>query len=65
VSDWVTIDQAWIDWYADCTGDRQWIHVDHNYASAESPFGGEIDGDGELALSGELAAMIFREQAAT
>jgi len=138
VSDWVTIDQARIDWFADCTGDDQWIHVDRNRASVESPFGGtiahgflvlsllsmiqielgvvpsdaggainlgvnnvrfrspvrsgrrvrtrvrllsvepegpdrkllitanamEIDGDGELALSGELSAMIFKEQIA-
>lgn len=138
VSDWVTIDQARINWFGDCTGDHRWIHVDRNRASAESPFGGtiahgflvlsllaamqielgvvpsdaggsinvgvknlrfrgpvrsgrrvrsrvrllsveplgperkllttvntiEIDGDGELALSGELAAMIFKEQTA-
>ena len=28
VSDWVAIDQARIDTFASCTGDRQWIHVD-------------------------------------
>jgi acyl dehydratase len=50
VSDWVTIDQARIDQFADCTGDHQWIHVDRNRASAESPFGGTI-AHGFLALS--------------
>ena len=27
VSSWVTVDQRRIDEFADCTGDRQWIHV--------------------------------------
>ena len=27
-SDWVTVDQAMIDKFADATGDHQWIHVD-------------------------------------
>lgn len=50
VSDWITVDQARIDGFADCTGDRQWIHVDRVRASAESPFGGTI-AHGFLALS--------------
>ena len=28
VSDWVTVGQDRIDQFAQCTGDRQWIHVD-------------------------------------
>ena len=28
VSDWVTVDQERINQFAECTGDRQWIHVD-------------------------------------
>jgi acyl dehydratase len=28
VSQWTTLDQRRIDEFADCTGDRQWIHVD-------------------------------------
>ena len=28
VSGWFLVDQARIDQFADCTGDRQWIHVD-------------------------------------
>jgi acyl dehydratase len=41
VSQWVRMDQARIDQFADCTGDRQWIHVDRERARA-SPFGGTI-----------------------
>jgi acyl dehydratase len=42
VSQWVTVDQARIDAFADCTGDRQWIHVDVERAAKESPFGTTI-----------------------
>ena len=37
-SDWLTIDQARIDGFADATGDHQWIHVDPERA-ARGPFG--------------------------
>ena len=37
VSDWITIDQARIDRFAEATGDRQWIHVDPVRAAA-GPF---------------------------
>ena len=50
VSDWVTIDQARIDSFAQCTGDNQWIHVDVERAARESPFGGTI-AHGYLTLS--------------
>src|SRR5262249_5625460 len=50
VSDWVTVDQARIDAFAACTGDRQWIHVDVARARRESPFGGPI-AHGYLTLS--------------
>ncbi|MGF6601277.1 acyl dehydratase [Paraburkholderia sp. GAS448] len=50
VSDWVTIDQARIDTFAQCTGDNQWIHVDMERAARESPFGGTI-AHGYLTLS--------------
>lgn len=42
VSSWHVLDQARIDEFADCTGDRQWIHVDPARAAKESPFGGTI-----------------------
>lgn len=41
-SDWLTIDQERIDTFADATGDHQWIHVDPERATKESPFGGPI-----------------------
>lgn len=50
VSDWITVDQPRIDGFADCTGDRQWIHVDVERARRESPFGAPI-AHGFLTLS--------------
>lgn len=48
-SDWVTLDQARIDAFADATLDHQFIHVDAERA-AETPFGGTI-AHGYLTLS--------------
>jgi acyl dehydratase len=50
VSDWVVIDQARIDAFAECTGDHQWIHVNVERAKRESPYGGTI-AHGYLTLS--------------
>jgi acyl dehydratase len=59
VSDWVVVDQARIDAFAECTGDRQWIHVDEERARRESPFGGTIaHGYLTLSLLGGLAIEI-------
>ena len=49
LSDWFTITQDRIDAFADCTGDRQWIHVDPERA-ARSPLGGTV-AHGFLLLS--------------
>jgi acyl dehydratase len=49
VSEWITIDQARIDAFADATEDRQFIHVDEA-AAADTPFGGTI-AHGFLTLS--------------
>lgn len=48
-TDWVEIDQARIDLFADATGDHQWIHVDPERA-ATGPFGTTI-AHGYLTLS--------------
>jgi len=48
-TEWITIDQARINQFADCTGDHQFIHVDPVRA-AETPFGGTI-AHGFLSLS--------------
>ncbi|BAO90931.1 MaoC family dehydratase [Caballeronia cordobensis] len=50
VSDWVVVDQARIEAFAQCTGDMQWIHVNEERARHESPFGGTI-AHGYLTLS--------------
>jgi acyl dehydratase len=50
VSDWVTVDQARIDQFAEATGDHQWIHVDVERAKRESPFRAPI-AHGFLTLS--------------
>src|SRR4029450_11979412 len=49
-SDWVTITQERVNQFADATGDHQWIHIDVERATAESPFGGPI-AHGYLTLS--------------
>lgn len=41
-SEWVAIDQAMIDAFADLTGDHQWIHVDPARAAGELPGGRTI-----------------------
>lgn len=50
VSDWVTIDQARINTFADATGDHQWIHVDVERAKTQMP-GGKTIAHGYLTLS--------------
>jgi acyl dehydratase len=49
LSDWITIDQAMIDRFADATGDHQFVHVDPERAM-DTPFGGTI-AHGFLTLS--------------
>jgi acyl dehydratase len=49
VSDWILVDQARIDAFAEVTEDRQFIHVDPG-AAAKTPFGGTI-AHGFLTLS--------------
>jgi acyl dehydratase len=50
VSDWTPVEQARIDQFADCTGDRQWIHTDAERARRQSPFRTTI-AHGYLSLS--------------
>jgi acyl dehydratase len=50
VSEWLTVDQASVDRFAEATGDHQWIHVDPERARRESPFGGPV-AHGFLTLS--------------
>jgi acyl dehydratase len=57
VSSWITVDQRRINEFAQCTDDRQWIHVDVERAEKESPFAGTV-AHGFLTLS-LLAPTIF------
>ena len=49
VSDWILVNQARIDSFAEVTEDRQFIHVDPE-AAAKTPFGGTV-AHGFLTLS--------------
>jgi len=57
VSEWTLIDQARIDQFAECTGDRQWIHTDPARARRESPLRTTI-AHGYLTLS-VIGALIL------
>lgn len=48
--DWLPVDQARIQRFADATGDQQWIHTDPDRARSESPYGTTI-AHGYLTLS--------------
>ncbi len=48
-SSWMTVSQRQIDQFAECTGDRQWIHVDAERAR-QTPLGSTI-AHGYLLLS--------------
>lgn len=62
VSDWITIDQAMIDQFAETTHDTQWIHTDPARAAAETPFGGSIaHGFLTLSLASKFAYDCFPE----
>ena len=50
LSDWLSVSQERINEFATATGDFQWIHVDVERASRESPYGGTI-AHGYLTLS--------------
>lgn len=59
ISEWVTVGQDRIDQFANCTGDRQWIHVDVDRAKREGPFGAPIaHGYLTLALVGALVTEL-------
>jgi acyl dehydratase len=59
VSEWLLVDQARIDQFAECTGDHQWIHVDVERAKRESPFRTPVaHGYLTLSLIGSLAQQI-------
>ena len=61
VSDWHTVTQHEIDLFADATHDHQWIHVDPERCTRESPFGGPIaHGYYTLSLAPALLAQVLQ-----
>jgi len=60
-SEWVLVDQAMINAFADATGDHQWIHVDVGRARTDMP-GGKTIAHGFLTLSllPRLSASTYR-----
>ena len=59
VSEWVQVTQERINFFADATGDRQWIHVDVERAR-EGPFGATVaHGYLTLSLLPLLSAQVF------
>ena len=65
-TDWMDITQERVNQFADATGDHQWIHVDVDRATAESPFGGPIaHGYLTLALSNLFLPQLITVPAAS
>jgi acyl dehydratase len=59
-SEWLPVEQARVDAFAEATGDHQWIHVDPVRAAA-GPYGGTIaHGYLVLSLLPVLAAQVYR-----
>jgi len=58
VSDWYEVTQERINQFADATGDHQWIHIDRERATRESPFHTTI-AHGFLTVS--LLPMLLKE----
>lgn len=58
VSDWVKIDQARVNLFADATGDHQWIHVDPARTQRELGMGTIAHGYLTLSLLPELMSKI-------
>src|SRR3954463_16148817 len=60
-TDWMTVDQAMINKFAEATGDHQWIHIDVERAKKEMPNGKTIaHGYLKLSLLPKLNQGIFK-----
>ena len=65
-SDYLEITQDRVNRFADATGDHQWIHVDVERATRESPFGGPIaHGYLTLSLAPTLLPQVLRVEGVT
>jgi acyl dehydratase len=58
VSEWLRMTPERVERFAEATGDRQWIHLDRERASKESPYGATI-AHGFLTLS--LISHLMKE----
>ncbi|MBI1261345.1 MAG: MaoC family dehydratase [Rhizobiales bacterium] len=58
VSDWVLLDQARVNLFADATGDHQWIHIDPERTQRELGMGTIAHGYLTLSLLPELMSKI-------
>jgi acyl dehydratase len=66
LSEWLTIDQARIDAFADITGDHNRLHVDPGWAAEHSPYMTTIaHGFLTLSLLPEMAEGLFERHAGT
>jgi acyl dehydratase len=65
-SEWHTISQQQIQAFADATGDQQWIHVDVERATRESPFEAPVaHGYLTLALIPKLLSQLLEVESLT
>lgn len=61
VSDWIIVSQERINQFAEATGDHQWIHLDAERASRESPYNKTIaHGFLTLSLLSQLAQQSIK-----
>src|SRR5580704_5998651 len=58
ISEWFCVTPERVELFAEANGDRQWIHLDHERAKNESPYGGTI-AHGFLTLS--LISHLMKE----
>ena len=59
LSDWLNVGQSMIQGFADVTKDHQWIHVDVDRSTKESPFGSTVaHGFLTLSLIPHLGGMV-------
>jgi acyl dehydratase len=59
-SDWVTVGQDKVQWFADATGDHHWIHLDEERATAAGYGGTLVHGFLTLALIADFMQQISR-----
>lgn len=59
-SDWLTVGQDRVQWFADATGDHHWIHLDEERATAAGYGGTLVHGFLTLALIADFMQQIYR-----